>query len=91
MPGANIADTNIPYGYAAAQTMVQVLKQCNGDFSSENILKQATNLKDFVPDLIQNGLSMSTSPTDFFPFHKLELARFDGKSWVPTGDAPKVD
>ena len=28
MPGANISDTNLVYGYAAAQTMVQVLKQC---------------------------------------------------------------
>ena len=28
MPGANISDANLVYGYAAAQTMVQVLKQC---------------------------------------------------------------
>ena len=27
MPGANVADTNLVYGYSAAQTMVQVLKQ----------------------------------------------------------------
>jgi len=30
MPGANVADSNLVYGYAAAQTMVQVLKQ-SGD------------------------------------------------------------
>ena len=90
-PEGSLADGSNTYGYVAAQTMVQVLKQCGSDFSSENILKQATNLKDFVPDLVQNGLSINTSPTDYFPFDKLELARFDGKSWVPTGDAPKVD
>jgi branched-chain amino acid transport system substrate-binding protein len=68
-----------------------VLKQCNGDFSSENILKQATNLKDFVPDLVQSGLTINTSPTDYFPFDKLAIARFDGKGWVATGDAPNVN
>ena len=50
MPGANIADTNLVYGYAAAQTMVQVLKQAGDDLTRENVMKQAASLKDFAPD-----------------------------------------
>ena len=35
------------YGYAVAQTMVQVLKQCGDDLTRENVMKQAANLKNF--------------------------------------------
>ena len=48
MPGANIADANLVYGYAAAQTMVQVLKQAGDDLTRENVMKQAASLKDFA-------------------------------------------
>ena len=48
--GANIADANLVYGYAAAQTMVQVLKQAGDDLTRENVMKQAASLKDFAPD-----------------------------------------
>src|SRR5246127_1104019 len=50
MPGANISDLNLSYGYAAAQTMVQVLKQCGDDLTRENVMKQAASLRDFAPD-----------------------------------------
>jgi branched-chain amino acid transport system substrate-binding protein len=36
-------DNNAVYGFGAAQTMVQVLKQCGDDLSRENIMKQAAN------------------------------------------------
>ena len=41
MPGANISDANLVYGFAAAQTMVQVLKQCGDNLTRENVMKQA--------------------------------------------------
>ena len=33
------------YGYSTAQLMVHVLKQCGDDLTRENVIKQATNLK----------------------------------------------
>ena len=33
------------YGYSTAQLMVHVLKQCGDDLTRENVMKQATNLK----------------------------------------------
>src|SRR5246500_3412133 len=36
MPGANISDTNLVYGYAAAQTMVHVLQQSGDTLTREN-------------------------------------------------------
>jgi branched-chain amino acid transport system substrate-binding protein len=49
MPGSNISDANLVYAYAAAQTMVQVLKQSGDNLTRENVMKQAASLKDFAP------------------------------------------
>ena len=90
-PEGNIADASNSYAYVAAQVMVQVLKQCNGDFSSANIMKEAANLKDFKPDLLLEGIAINTSATDFFPFDQLQLARFNGTTWVVQPGVIKVD
>src|SRR4029079_682106 len=47
MPGANVSDANTVYGYAAAQTLVQALKQCGDNLTRENVMKQAASLRDF--------------------------------------------
>src|SRR5579859_5054877 len=52
MPGANISDANLVYGFAAAETMVQVLQQCGDNLTRENVMKQAASLKDFAPDTL---------------------------------------
>src|SRR6201995_2323863 len=35
LPGSDLTDNNYVYAYAASKLMLQVLKQCNGDFSRE--------------------------------------------------------
>ena len=50
------------YGYAAAQTMVKVLKQCGDDLTRENVMKQAASLKDFAPDTLLPGIKINTRP-----------------------------
>jgi branched-chain amino acid transport system substrate-binding protein len=52
VPGANISDANLVYGYAAAQTTIQVLKQCGDNLTRENVMKQAAGLRDFAPDTL---------------------------------------
>jgi len=86
MPGANVADANLVYGYAAAQTMVQVLKQAGDDLTRENVMKQAASLKDFVPDTLLPGIKINTSPTDFAPIEQLQMMQFKGGQWVMFGD-----
>jgi branched-chain amino acid transport system substrate-binding protein len=86
MPGANIADTNLVYGYGAAQAMVQVLKQCGDDLTRANIMKQAASLKDFVPDTLIPGIKVNTSPTDFAPIEQLKMMQFKGGKWELFGD-----
>jgi ABC-type branched-subunit amino acid transport system substrate-binding protein len=82
-PEGNPAEANNAYGYIAAETLVQVLKQCGGDLTRENVMMQAGNLRDFAPPLLLPGIKLSTSPEDYFLFETLELVRFDGTTWVP--------
>src|SRR5580698_3573704 len=86
MPGANIADANLVYGYAAAQTMVQVLKQAGDDLTRENVMKQAASLKDFAPDTAVPGIVVNTSATDFAPIEQLKMMRFKNGQWELFGD-----
>ena len=74
------------YGYAVAQTMVQVLKQCGDDLTRENIMRQAANLKDFRTEVLLPGVMINTSPSDFAPISQLQLQRFKGERWELFGD-----
>ena len=86
MSATEFADGNAAYAFGAAQTMVQVLKQCGGDLSRENIIKQATNLKDLELPMLLPGMKINTSPTNYSPIRQLQLAQFDGASWQLFGD-----
>ena len=85
-PDGNTSDILNVYGYAAAQTLVQVLKQCGDDLTRENIMRQAANLKNLEIPVLLSGIKINTSPTDFYPIEQLQLARFDGKRWVLFGE-----
>ena len=86
MPGANISDANLVYGYAAAQTMVQVLKQAGDNLTRENVMKQAASLKDFAPDTLIPGIKINTSANDFAPIEQLKMWRFKKGQWELFGD-----
>jgi branched-chain amino acid transport system substrate-binding protein len=86
MPGTDTANSNLVYGFAAAQTMVQVLKQCGDDLTRDNVMKQAASLKDFVPDTLIPGIKVTTGPTDFAPIEQLKMMQFKGGKWELFGD-----
>src|ERR1700760_1702568 len=79
MPGSDISDANLVYGFSAAQTMVQVLKQCGDNLTRDNVMKQAASLKDFRTEVMLPGIKIDTSPTDFAPISQLQLMRFKGE------------
>ena len=74
------------YGYAAAETLVQVLTQCGDDLSRENIMKQAASLKDYRSSILLPGIAINTGPADFRPIEQMRLVQFDGNAWQPIGD-----
>jgi branched-chain amino acid transport system substrate-binding protein len=73
------------YGYGTAQLMVHVLKQCGDDLTRDNVMKQATNLKDVQLDLALPGMSPSTLPNDYRVNKQLQMMRFNGERWEMFG------
>jgi branched-chain amino acid transport system substrate-binding protein len=86
MSQKEFVDANATYAFSAASTMVQVLKQCGNDLSRDNVMKQATSVKDFEPPMVLPGMRINTSPTNFSPIRQMQLAKFDGQSWQLFGD-----
>ncbi len=85
-PEGDKTNNSVVVGYAVAQTMVQVLKQCGDNLTRENIMKQAANIKDFRPEMLLPGITINTSPTDFAPIDQLQMMRFKGEKWEMFGD-----
>ncbi|MBR0894845.1 ABC transporter substrate-binding protein [Bradyrhizobium tropiciagri] len=80
-PEGNRADSLVITGYNAAQTLVQVLKQCGDDLTRANVMRQAANLKAFRTKNLLPGITMNTSPIDFAPIKQMQLRRFKGERW----------
>jgi branched-chain amino acid transport system substrate-binding protein len=85
-PEGDKTNNSVVVGYAVAQTLVQVLKQCGDDLTRENIMKQAANIKDFRTEMLLPGITINTSPSDFAPIDQLQLMRFKGEKWEMFGD-----
>jgi branched-chain amino acid transport system substrate-binding protein len=66
------------FGYAAAQTLVQVLKQCGDDLTRENVMKEATNLKQLELGVLLPGITINTGLSDHYPIEQMQLSRFNG-------------
>ena len=86
MPDANTADANYVFAYSVASLMVETLKRCGDDLTRENVMKQAAGFKNYVLPLLLPGITINTSPTDFYPIQAVQLARFKGESWDLFGD-----
>jgi ABC-type branched-subunit amino acid transport system substrate-binding protein len=85
-PDGNREDGNALFGYAAAETLVQVLTQCGDDLSRENVMRQAASLKDFRGSILLPSIAINTGPDDFRPIEQMRLVQFDGGTWQPIGD-----
>jgi ABC-type branched-subunit amino acid transport system substrate-binding protein len=88
-PEGDKLNSNNIYGYAVAQTMVQVLKQCGDNLTRENVMKQAASLKDFSSEVLLPGIKVNTGPDDFFPIEQMQLMKFNGQAWELFGDVIK--
>jgi branched-chain amino acid transport system substrate-binding protein len=85
-PDGDKEDGYALYGYAAAETLVQVLSQCGDDLSRENVMKQAASLRDYRGSVLLPGIAINTGPADFRPIKQMRLVQFDGNAWQPIGD-----
>lgn len=86
VPDGDVTDSGYVAGYGPSFTMWKVLEACNGDFSRENVMKQATSIQKEVNPVLLPGITVSDSPTNYHPIKALQPAKWDGKTWVRFGE-----
>ena len=84
-PGGDRKSIFTVYGYSAAELLMQVLKQCGDNLSRENVMAQATSLKNVKLDLLLPGLSVNTGPTNYRVVKEFRMMRFTGDRWEAFG------
>jgi len=69
------------YGYSTSQLMIHVLEKCGDNLTRENVMKQATSLKNVQLDLSLPGIVANTTPDDYRVNKQLQMMRFNGERW----------
>ncbi len=64
---------------------MRVLEQCQGSFTRENIMRQATSLKNVEIPMLLPGVVVNTSPTNYHPLRQVQLMKWDGQTWSRFG------
>ena len=85
-PGASLDDASNVFAHVVSSLMHETLKKCGDDLTRDNLMRQAANHRDLKLPLLLPGISISTSPTDFYPIQAVQLQRFKGESWDLFGD-----
>jgi ABC-type branched-subunit amino acid transport system substrate-binding protein len=91
MPQADLADASVVTGYVSAFMTVKVLELCGKDLTRENFIKAATTLTKVEAPMLLPGITITTRPDRYAPFSQMQMARFDGMSWVPEGPVLSID
>jgi ABC-type branched-subunit amino acid transport system substrate-binding protein len=85
-PGASLQDASNVYAYAVTSLMHETLKKCGDTLTHENLMKQAANHQKLKLPLLLPGITVNTSPTDYYPIQAVQLSRFKGETWELFGD-----
>ena len=86
LPGANQDDSNYIFAYSASYLMEQTLKKCGDTLTRDNLMRQAASHQRLRVPMLLPGITISTSPIDFYPIQAVQLARFKGESWERFGE-----
>ena len=85
-PQGNLTDASNVFAYAVSFLMHETLKKCGDNLTRENLMRQAANHQKLKIPLALPGITVSTSPTDFYPIQAVQLQRFQGDTWHLFGD-----
>jgi branched-chain amino acid transport system substrate-binding protein len=84
-PDGDKDESGAVFGYAAAETLAQVLRQCGDDLSRATIMRQAASLSNYHSSVLLPRIAINTSATEFRSIEQMQLVQFDGRTWVPIG------
>jgi len=85
MPQADLAEASLVTGYVSAFMTVKVLERCGKALTRENFMKAATTLTKVEAPMLLPGITITTRPDRYAAFSQMQMARFDGTSWVSEG------
>jgi branched-chain amino acid transport system substrate-binding protein len=85
-PNGNLEDAFNVYAYAVTATMREVLRRCGDEVTRANVMRQAASLHNVSMPMLLPGITINTSPTDFYPIQSVRLQRFTGQTWELFGD-----
>ena len=74
------------YAYTVATVLMRILRQCNGNFSRENIMREANSLHDVEVPTLLPGIRVNTSPTNHRPLQQIQLQRWERNGWSRFGN-----
>jgi branched-chain amino acid transport system substrate-binding protein len=84
-PGEPSAEPLAMLGYITAQVIIDTLKRCGDELTRENVLYQATHIKDLQLPLFVPGVKINITPENRVPWRQAQMAQFDGTTWVLIG------
>ena len=84
--GASLQDASNVFAYSVSFLMHETLKKCGDNLTRENVMRQAANHQKLKVPLLLPGITVNTSPTDYYPIQAVQLSRFKGETWDLFGD-----
>ena len=66
--------------------MAETLRRCGDTLTRANVMRQAASFSRFRVPMILPGITVTTSPTDYYPIQAVQLQRFKGETWELFGD-----
>jgi branched-chain amino acid transport system substrate-binding protein len=90
-PQESPRDSNAVTAFLAGQAFEYVIRRAGDDLTRENVLKQATTLRDVKLKMFLPGVTLNNSPASYTAFRRYQLSRFDGTSWKPFGPVYSAD
>jgi branched-chain amino acid transport system substrate-binding protein len=85
-PGEAATDSTAAFAYMTSHLIELILRNSGNNLTRENVLKQATNIKDLELPLLLPGIKVNYTPTDYSPIQQARVSRFDGTKWVRFGE-----
>lgn len=89
-PDSKSSDSAVVMGVNRAFTMAHALRACGDELTRENLMKQASSIKDLVVPMVLPGITFNTTPTDYSGIRSFQVIRFDGKRWGSVGNVIKA-
>jgi ABC-type branched-subunit amino acid transport system substrate-binding protein len=84
-PNESPRDSNAIAAYLVGQIFQYAVQKAGNDLTRENVLRQATTLRDVKLKMLLPGVVLNNSSTSYTAFRQYQMSRFDGSSWKPFG------